>query len=195
MGNLTKGYQKVNEILDVLPALVSALAEAEQWLSYRDQVKQLTDAVENVLTQAQRELAQAHLEYRIKSENALKQESVDLVINAAIMLFGGRVPSRSKRTSKNPRLGKVLIAVGPEGMPEDLSVVNVSELAEMEGKTDRDIERTIADKGHVLFTIEEFKTFASRLKEEVLCGRAALPFHPAGSSLITAGAIRLRRGC
>ena len=195
MGNLTKGYQKVNEILDVLPALVSALAEAEQWLSYRDQVKQLTDAVENVLTQAQRELAQAHLEYRIKSENALKQESVDLVINAAIMLFGGRVPSRSKRTSKNPRLGKVLIAVGPEGVPEDLRVVNVSELAEREGRTDGEIERTFAGNGHVLFTIEEFKTLASRLKEEILCGRAALPFQPAGSSLITAGSIHLRRGC
>ena len=146
MGNLTKGYQKVNEILDVLPALVSALAEAEQWLSYRDQVKQLTDAVENVLTQAQRELAQAHLEYRIKSENALKQESVDLVINAAIMLFGGRVPSRSKRTFKNPTLGKVLIAVGPEGVPEGLRVVNVSELAEREGRTDGEIERTFAEK-------------------------------------------------
>ena len=195
MGNLTKGYQKVNEILDVLPALASALAEAEQWLSYRDQVKQFTAAVENVLTQAQRELAQAHLEYRIKSENALKQESVDLVINAAIMLFGGRVPSRSKRTSKNPRLGKVLIAMGPEGVPEDLRVVNVSELAEREGRTDGEIERTFAGNGHVLFTIEEFKTLASRLKEEVLCGRAALPFQPAGSSLITAGSIRLRRGC
>jgi len=195
MGNLTKGYQKVNEILDVLPALASSLAEAEQWLSYRDQVKQLTHAVENVLTQAQRELAQVHLEYRIKSENALKQESVDLVINAAIMLFGGRVPSRSKRTSKTPRLGKVLIAVGPEGVPEDLRVVNVSELAEREGRTDGEIQRTFSEKGHGLFTIEEFKTLASRLKEEVLCGRAALPFHPVASSLITAGAIRLRSGC
>jgi len=156
-------------------------------------VKQLTDAVEDVLTQAQRELAQAHLEYRIKSENALKQESVDLVINAAIMLFGCRVPSRSKRAAKTPRLGKVLIVVGPEGVPEGVRVVNVSELAEREGRTDGEIERTFAEKGHVLFTIEEFKPLASWLKKEVLCGRAALPYHPTGpSSSSAAGAIRLR---
>ena len=114
MGNLTKGYQKADAISKALPAVAKVLAEAERWLSCRDQVKQLTEAVESVLTQAQRVLAQAHRDYRIKSENALKQESVDLVINAAIILFGGRVPSRSKLTSKTPRLGKVLIAVASE---------------------------------------------------------------------------------
>ena len=195
MGNLTKGYQKADAISKALPAVAKVLAEAEQWLSCRDQVELLTAAVESVLTQAERVLAQAHRDYWNKFENTLKQESVDLVIDAAIMLFGGRAPSRSKRTSKTPRLGKVLIAVGPEGVPEDLRVVNVSELAEREGRTDGEIERTFAGNGHVLFTIEEFKTLASRLKEEVLCGRAALPFHPVASSLITAGAFRLRSGC
>ena len=156
MGNLTKGYQKADAISKALPAVAKVLAEAEQWLSCRDQVELLTEAVESVLTQGERVLAQAHRDYRVKSENALKQETVDLVINAAIMQFGGRAPSRSKRTA--PRLVKVLITVGPEGVPEDLSVVNVSELAEREGETDGDIERTFADKGHVLFTNEEFKT-------------------------------------
>ena len=195
MGKLTKDHRTADAILKALPTLANALTEAEQWLSCRDQVELLTEAVESVLTQAERVLAQAHLDYRIKSEYALKQETVDLVINAAMMLFGGRAPSRSKRTSKTPRLGKVVISVGPEGVPEDLRVVNVSELAEREGRTDGEIERTFAGNGHVLFTIEEFKTLASRLKEEVLCGRAALPFHPVASSLITAGAIRLRSGC
>ena len=148
--------------------------------------------MESVLAQAQLVLAQAYLEYRIRSENALMQESVDLAVDAITMLIGDRTPSRSKRASKTPRLGKVLIAVGPEGFPEDLSVVNVSELAESEGKTDREIERVFADQEHVLFTVEEFKPLASWLKDEVLSGRANLPFHPAGPSLIPARALRLR---
>lgn len=180
-------------MLKALPTLANALAEAEQWLSCRDQVKQLAEAVEKVLTQAQRVLAQAHLKYRIESANVLKQKSVDLVVNASILIFGGRMPSPSKRTSKATSLGKVLIAVGPEGLPEDLSVVNVPELAEREGTTDREIERAVADKGHVLFAVEEFKPLASWLKEEVLCGRAALPYHLAGPSLTSApGVPRLR---
>lgn len=193
MGNLKKGHQTVDAMLKALPTLANALAEAEQWLSCRDQVRRLTEAVESVLTQAQEVLTQAHRDYRIQSENALKQELVDLAVNGALTLFGGRAPSRFKRTSTVPRLGKVLISVGPEGVPENLSVVNVSKMAEREGKTDAEIERAFADKGHMLFAVEEFKPLASWLQEEVLCGRAALPYHPAGPSLTSApGVIRLR---
>ena len=163
MGNLIMGHQKVDAILKTLPTFADALAEAEQWLSCRDQGKQLTVAVENVLTQAQRVLAQALLDYRIESEYALKQQTVDLIVTASILILGGRVPLRSQRTAKTPGLGKVVIAVGPEGLPEDLMVVNVSDLAEQEGKTDKEIERALADNGQRLFDLEEFKNFASWL--------------------------------
>ncbi len=186
------GHQKVDAILKALSSFADALAEAEQWLSCRDQVKQLKVAVENVLTQAQRVLAQALLDYRIASEYALKQQTVDLVVNAATLIFGGRVPLPSKRTAKTPRLGKVVIVVGPGGLPEDLLVVNVSDLAEQEGKTDKEIERALADNGQRLFNLEEFKTFASWLTEEVLCGRASLPYHPEGPRTPAAGPFRLR---
>ena len=193
MGNLTTGNPKVDAIFMALPTLADALTEAERWLLRRDQVKQLTDAVESGLTQAQRALDQANLDYRIKSETALRRELVDLAINAAFWVFDGRAPSRFDRTSTAPRLGKVLVAVGPGGLPEDLAVVNVSELAEREGKTDGDIERALTDKGHVLFTVEEFKPLASWLKQEVLSERAALPYHPSGPRLTAATpAIRLR---
>ena len=104
-----------------------------------------------------------------------------------------RAPSRSKRTSTDSKLGKVLIAVGSGGLSEDLMVVNVSELAERDGKTEGEIEWDIADKGHALITVEEFKPLVSWLKEEVLSGRVSLPYHPSGPSLTPAArAIRLR---
>jgi hypothetical protein len=80
---------------------------------------------ENVLTQ----LAQSLLKYRIASEYALKQQIVGLVVNASILIFGGRVPLPSQRTGKTPRPGRVVITVGPGGLPEDLMVVNLSDLA------------------------------------------------------------------
>ena len=39
-------------------------------------------------------------------------------------------------------------------------VVNVSDLAKQEEKTDKEIERALADIGQRLFNLEEFKTFA-----------------------------------
>lgn len=193
MGNLTRGHRKVDAVSMALPTLADSLKETERWLSDRDQVKQLTDAVESIVTQAQRALDQASLDYRIKSEAASRRELLDLAIHAVFWMFDGRAPSRSAKTSTTPRLGKVLIAVGPGGLPEDLAVVNVSELAEYEGKTDGDIERAFTDKGHVLFAVEEFNSLASWLKEEVLSGRVSLPYHPPGPSLTSVTpAIRLQ---
>ena len=117
---------------------------------------------------------------------------MDLAIHAAFWAFDGRAPSRSEKASTAPRLGKVLIVVGPGGLPEDLMVVNVSELAEQEGKTDGEIERDFADKGHALFAVEEFNSLVSWLKDEILSGRGALAFHPVGSRLTSAGKLRLR---
>ena len=183
MGNLTMGHQIVDAILKALPAFADALAEAERWLSCRDQVKQLTVAVENVLTQAQRALDKADLDFRTTSETASKQKMVNLAIYAAFWMIDGRAPSQSSKSSPAPRLGKMVVAVGPGGLPEALMVVNVSELAEQEGKTDRQVEAAYADKEHVLFTVEEFKSMVSWLKDEVLSGRISLPYHPPGPTL------------
>ena len=190
MGRLTTVQQKVDAILEILPTFADSLAEAERWLSCRDQVKLLTVAVENILTQARRVQGQALLDYRIASEYALKQQTVALVVNASILIFGGRVPLTSQRTAKTPRLGKVVIAVGPGGLPEDLLVVNVSDLTQQEGKTEKEIEDAFAEKGQVLLTVEEFKPLANWLREEVLSGRSTLPYHPART--IPARPLRLR---
>ena len=100
------------------------------------------------------------------------------------------MPLTSQRTAKTPRLGNVVIAVGPGGLPEDLLVVNVSDLAQQEGKTEKEIEDAFADKGQVLLAVEEFKPLANWLREEVLSGRSTLPYHPARS--IPARPLRLR---
>ena len=178
MGSLTTGQQKVDAILEILPKFADSLAEAERWLSCRDQVKQLTVAVENILTQAHLAQEKANLDFRIGSETASKQKIVNLAIYAAFWMFDGRAPSRSDKASPAPRLGKVVIAVGPGGLPEDLMVVNVSEVAEREGTTDGQVEAAYAEKEHVLFTVEEFKSMVSWLKDEVLSGRVSLPYQP-----------------
>ncbi len=110
MGSLTTVQQKVDAILEILPTFADSLAEAELWLSCRDQVKQLTVAVENVLTQAQRALDKADLDFRTKSETASKQKMVNLAIYAAFWMIDGRAPSQSGKSSPAPRLGKVVSA-------------------------------------------------------------------------------------
>ena len=179
MENLTQ-EQKVDAVLEFLPGLAKAMAGAAQWLLCRDQEKQLSESVQQVLNLADRELALAVMSFRMHSEAASHRELIGLMINGATVLLGGRVTPRADSTP--PRLGKVLIAVGPEGIPVDLSVVNIFELADSEGKPDILVEKTFADKGYVLFTIENFKDLASWLQQEVLSGGASLPYHPAPNS-------------
>ena len=97
MGNLNKDHQKEDAISKALPALANAFAEAEQWLSCRAQVKRLAKVVKSVLAQAQQVLDQAHLDYKIKSETALRQESVDLAVPAPVITLALQQRFRSRQ--------------------------------------------------------------------------------------------------
>ena len=179
MENLTQGHPNVDAIVAILPAADEAMAGAERWLRCRDQAKLLTESVGDVLKRAEREMTQAYFDHRIRSESARRLETMGMVFDIAALLLGGRGQARSKREIKTPMVPRVVIAVGPEGIPVDMSVVNISELAEQEGKADSWVERHLADKGYVLLTIERFKVLASWLQPEVLSGKASLPYHPA----------------
>ena len=77
-----------------------------------------------------------------------------------------------------PGLGKVLIAVGPDGIPVDLCVLNVSESANDEGTPESRVEKAFTEKGYALFKLQDFQEFAAWLQTEVLSGRVRLPYHP-----------------
>ncbi len=66
-------------------------------------------------------------------------------------------------------------------------------LVQREGKTDGEIEDASADKGQVLFTVEEFRLLATWLREEVLSGRSTLPYHLARPMLARLLRLRIRR--
>ena len=137
------------------------------------------ESVEDLLNRAQRELSQACLANWIHSEAVLRRELMELMVNTAQALLGGQVQPKATQDPETPKLSIVLIAVGPDGIPDDLSVVNVSKLAHQAGMPESWVEKAITDKGYVLFTIQTFKDLASWLQHEVLFGKARLPYHPA----------------
>ena len=178
MENLTQGHMNVDEIVAILPDASDAMAGAERWLMCRDQAEMLTEAVEDVLKRADREFTQAYLDHRIRSESALRRETMGMVFDVATLLLGGRGQERSKRDIKTIKLPKVVIAVGPEGIPDDIRVVNVSEVAKQEGKVDGMVERDLVSDGYVLLGVEGFKELTSWLQLEVMSGLVCLPYHP-----------------
>lgn len=179
MENLTQDHTNVDAIVESLTEAAEAMAGADRWLRCRDQVKLLTGAVENVLGRAEREMGLAHLDYQIRSESAFRAQTVGMLFDLATVLLsnGSQVPS--KREIKSPRVPSVVIAVGPEGIPDDMSVVNVSELADQLGQAEDWVERNLEEDGNVLLPIEGFKDLASWLQIEVLSGTTFLPYHPA----------------
>jgi hypothetical protein len=179
MENLTRGDTNINAIIVILPEAAEAMAVAERWLRSRDQVKLLTGAVEDVLNRAEREMALAHLDYQIRSESAFRAQTVGMLLDLGTMLMSvkGQVPS--KREIKTPSMPRVVIVVGPEGIPVDMSVVNVSELADRVGEAEDWVERKFEEDGNMLLPIEGFKELASWLQIEVLSGTTFLPYHPA----------------
>ena len=161
MENLTRGDTNIDVIIAILPEAAESMAVAERWLRSRDQVKLLTGAVEDVLNRAEREMALAHLDYKIRSESACRAQTVGIIFDLATVLLsnGSQVPS--KRETKSPRVPRMVIAVGSEGIPDDMSVVNVSELADQLGEAEDLVERNLKEDGNVLMPIEGFKDLAS----------------------------------
>ena len=178
MENLTRGDTNIDAIIEILPETAEAMAVAERWLRSRDQVKLLTGAVEDVLNRAEREMALAHLDYQIRSESARRAQIVEMLFDLGTMLMSVKGQLPSNREIKTPSVPRVVIAVGPEGIPDDMSVVNVSELADQLGQVEDWVERNIEEDGNVLLPIEGFKELASWLQVEVLSGRVSLPYHP-----------------
>ena len=77
--------------------------------------------------------------------------------------------------------GAVVVAVGPGGVPDDVSVIPLSRRAREQGKSESTVMALLNARGYRLVTPETFSTILNELNEKVLKGTLALPV--AASSL------------
>ncbi len=171
------------EVEEVLPAAAEAMEQAAHWLFCRDQDKDLRAAVDEVLQALRGELSierSAKADYsRGEDRQALTEVGVDLLMS----LFRTEYRSPQRQTPQAPPFGRVLLAVGPKGVPDGLKVLNISSMARAEGTPELVIEKRLVSQGNLLLTPKDFEQRIAWLGSEVSAGRIGLPYHPQGANI------------
>ena len=160
-----------------LPALSAAMARASEWLSCRDQERDLEEATQQVLQRVQAAFSEEIVMQLHHFEQAADREALGLLADVANLILRQRIQPKAL-TREQPPFRRVLVAAGPGGIPGDLEVVNVSNLARREGMSEAEVEQALVAQGYALLTSEEFKSLVTWLRQEVLEGRIRLPYHP-----------------
>jgi hypothetical protein len=71
--------------------------------------------------------------------------------------------------------GTVLVSIGPKGLPDDVQVVSISELARQSNRQESEVISELRERGHLLFSEEAFSRLIDRLTSDVQEGRLLLP--------------------
>jgi len=78
-------------------------------------------------------------------------------------------------THEKRPFGTVMVWVGPEGVPDDIGIVSISELARKSDRPESEIIQKLREGGYLLFTQEAFSSLIDKLAIDVREGRLALP--------------------
>ena len=76
---------------------------------------------------------------------------------------------------KRRPFGTVLVSIGPKGLPDDVQVVSISELARQSNRQESEVISELRERGHLLFSEEAFSRLIDRLTTDVQEGRLLLP--------------------
>jgi hypothetical protein len=71
--------------------------------------------------------------------------------------------------------GTVMVCVGPKGLPDDVQVVSISELARKSNLSDSETIQELQKRGYLLFSQEAFSRLIDKLVIDVREGRSHLP--------------------
>ncbi len=78
-------------------------------------------------------------------------------------------------TAKKRPYGTVMVCVGPKGLPDDVRVVSISELARESNQPESEITQKLQKGGCLLFSQETFSRLIDKLVTDVREGRLHLP--------------------
>jgi len=74
---------------------------------------------------------------------------------------------------KKPPFGNVLVGIGPNGLPEDVKVISISELARKSKCLESEV--ILQQAGFLLFSQEAFSSFIDKLVADIREGQLCLP--------------------
>ncbi len=175
--------QLAMEVQAALPSAEEAMQHAEKWLACRDQHEDLLAAVNEVLHALKDELSMERSAKADYSRSEDRQALTEVVVDLLMSLFRTEYRTPQRQTPEAPPFGRVLVVVGPKGVPDGLKVLNISSMARAEGTSELVVENRLASQGNLLLTPKDFEQRMAWLGSEVLAGRIGLPYHPQGANI------------
>lgn len=163
-------------------SLANLFAEESSRLNQQDEaslLKALYSSIRQQLDEAKSlEIAASYGHSKAKLVTSL----AGLVVGVAI-----RMASEDKRAlafsdhlfenlgGKRRPFGMVLVSIGLKGLPDDVQVVSISELARQSNRQESEVISELREHGHLLFSQEAFSRLIDRLTSDVQEGRLLLP--------------------
>lgn len=113
--------------------------------------------------------------------------------NLVFSLSGLAVSGIIKKVSKNKKLtafsdnllkglgnnqrpfGRVLVCIGPNGLPDDIRVISISQLARESNQQESQVINELQDSGNLLFNENGLSSLFEKLTEDALKGHLCLP--------------------
>lgn len=161
------------------PALNALLATEGTRLKREDEASRLRVMCDDIVEQLQR-LRQIEL------SASRGQNQANLILSlveagvTAIVSKGRRLSAMTDCLLRAPSdrrqpFGLVMVCIGPRGLPDDVGVISVSQLARESNRSETEIMSKLRDDGYLLFTEEAFSLLIDRLVVDVREGNLPFP--------------------
>ncbi len=105
--------------------------------------------------------------------------TLGMILGRAMVSKGNRLSTFSNSlrsvSIKKPPFGNVLVGIGPNGVPEDVKVISISELARKSKCLESEAIHNLQQAGFLLFSQEAFSSFIDKLVADIREGLLCLP--------------------
>jgi hypothetical protein len=174
--------RKARELTSDTLSLVNLFAEESSRLNREDESSRL----EALYSSIKQQMDEAK---SLESAASCGHSKAKLVNSVCGLALGGTIRMTSKNKGllafsnhllrnlgcKERPFGMVLVCIGPKGLPDDVGVISISELARESNREESEVINTLQERGHLLFSEEAFSRLIDRLVADVQEGRLLLP--------------------
>jgi hypothetical protein len=78
-------------------------------------------------------------------------------------------------SNKKPPFGNVMVCIGSGGLPGDVEIISISQLARESKRPESDVINELQKRGYLLFSKEAFSLLNDKLIDDIREGRLRLP--------------------
>ena len=169
---------KANNLTETGLALDALFAREETRLNREDEASSLRAVYRTIAEQLQQLREIEASASRGHGEANLMLSLVELAVTAIVSK--GRLSAITDcllqgPTDKHQPLGLVMVCIGPEGLPDGVRGISVSQLGRESKRSETEIISGLEDDGYLLMSKDSFSSLISRLMSDVREGKLHLP--------------------